>query len=135
MDKKYDSISGEWFLKGDNDIKNAQILFDHGGSNEGVCFLAQQGAEKYLKGFLVFNNRIYRLTHDLYTTLKDCGEIDEDFLGLGEKCKFLTAYYIESRYPVGIDEFTRDEAEEALGAAYFVIGFVNKKIEDEEKEK
>ena len=25
MDKKYDSISDEWFLKGDNDIKNRRF--------------------------------------------------------------------------------------------------------------
>lgn len=45
-----------WFKKADNDLRAAEMAFTMDASlYEIVCFHAQQCAEKYLKGFLVYN--------------------------------------------------------------------------------
>ncbi len=133
MAPKPDVIASEWFARGDNDLRNATILFEHDGSDEAVCFLCQQAAEKYLKGFLVSNKKTYKLTHDLYLTLKDCTELDKEFTSLEDACRSLTSYYIETRYPTAVEEFTRKDSKEALEAAINIIEFVKDRAEKKKK--
>ena len=46
----------EWFRKGDNDLKNAEIVIQSDDPpTDTICFHAQQCAEKYLKGFLTLH--------------------------------------------------------------------------------
>lgn len=52
--------AGEWFARADIDITSARLLAGISGPPETICFLSQQGAEKYLKGFLVGRNVIFR---------------------------------------------------------------------------
>jgi len=44
----------EWFNKADTDLTSATLLAGIPGPPETICFLAQQGAEKYLKGYLAW---------------------------------------------------------------------------------
>jgi HEPN domain-containing protein len=129
MAPKPDVIAGEWFARGENDLRNATILFEHGGSDDAVCFLCQQAAEKYLKGFLVSNKKMYKLTHDLYLTLKDCTELDKGFASLEDACRSLTSYYIETRYPTAVGEFTKKDSKEALEAAINIMEYVKGRTE------
>ena len=124
MDPKPDELSAEWYVLGEDDFRNADILMKNGGSSRAVCFLSQQAAEKYLKGFLVDNKRGYRLTHDLYIILKDCAVIDKGFLVLRDCCTFLSTCYIESRYPTGIEEYGTEQARQALSDAQEIIRYV-----------
>jgi len=48
-------LANEWFLKArDDELSAKDILTDREGAASTVCFLSQQMAEKYLKGYLVF---------------------------------------------------------------------------------
>jgi HEPN domain-containing protein len=127
MAPKPDVIAREWFLRGDKDMRNATILYEHGGSYEGVCFLCQQAAEKYLKGFLAGRKKGYKFTHDLYLTMKECCELDKEFSSLEEFCRSLTTYYIETRYPTTVEDYTKKDSEEAVEAASRIIAFVKDK--------
>ena len=65
----------EWFSKADTDEKSMRILMDKDGPKETICFLAQQWAEKYLKGFLVLNRRSFRFVHDLPYLINLCAQL------------------------------------------------------------
>lgn len=53
--KNSKKLAKEWFGRAENDYKSAQVILDEGGYYGTTCFLAQQIAEKYLKGFLVWH--------------------------------------------------------------------------------
>jgi HEPN domain-containing protein len=135
MATNQDQIASEWYRRGDSDLGNAEILLEHGGTDEAVCFLAQQAAEKYLKGFIVLNKKKYRLTHDLFLAIKDCAEIDKEFMALDGEAKNLTSYYIESRYPTAIEEYTKKDSKEAVKAAKKIINYVKDKTQKQETDK
>jgi HEPN domain-containing protein len=49
-------IANEWFAFADNDLKSAKFLLRmHPTPLEIICYLCQQSAEKYLKGFIAMN--------------------------------------------------------------------------------
>jgi hypothetical protein len=52
------------------------VAGDYGSRHSSRRTRAQQGAEKALKGFLVFSGVVYPLTHDLRKLLHQCEEID-----------------------------------------------------------
>ncbi len=115
----------EWLDKGDEDLNDAKILFNHGGNTGTICYLSQQAVEKYLKGFLIFNNKSFHKIHDLLGIAADCAKINPKFLDYKDALNKLTAYYIETRYPVPfIEEYSREEAEEAIEMSERIIGFI-----------
>ena len=92
-----------------------------------TCYLSQQIAEKYLKGFLVYHGRAFGKIHDLVKLLNDCKKIDQDFAKLEDGCLLLNEYYIESRYPIDMPvNYTKQEAKEALVAAENIMNFISK---------
>lgn len=118
-----------WFQKADNDLKTAKDeLITSQPATDTVCFHAQQCAEKYLKAYLVHNNREIRKTHNLALILKDCIEADNSFLHLREEqIEILTPYATTYRYP---DDFyipPLEEAKEAVRKAELVTQFVIEK--------
>lgn len=94
-----------------------------------VCFHAQQAAEKYLKGFLAYNDLHVRKIHDLEALVKECEKIDESFKTLNESIVFLNQFYVESCYPDDRIEVSDKDAKKAYDAAMTVKGFVLDKIE------
>jgi len=55
----------KWILKAENDLKIAKDeIQTEDPATDAVCFHAQQCVEKYLKAFLVFNNKEIRKTHE-----------------------------------------------------------------------
>ncbi|MBI5220387.1 MAG: HEPN domain-containing protein [Candidatus Liptonbacteria bacterium] len=120
---------GDWFDKAEEDRLAADILLREGGSFGTICFLCQQAAEKYLKGFLVSLGLMFPKTHDLLgleTLLLEkepgIGECHEDL-------KLLNRYYLETRYPGDCPEFSSAEASLATQAALHVKEFVLAKIQ------
>jgi len=59
------SISDEWFLRGEHDLQSAKLLLQQGGHTDTIAILAQQAAEKYLKGYLLTQGWKLQKTHDL----------------------------------------------------------------------
>lgn len=64
-----------------------------------VCFHAQQGAEKYLKAFLVARAVSPERTHDLEYLLGECMRHDPSLASLLDDCQALSAFAVDSRYP------------------------------------
>lgn len=82
-----------------------------------VVFHAQQGAEKYLKGFLVLHEKVVPKIHDLERLVQLCGDIAPLLLPLKSDCRRLTQLGFVSRYPDSPGEPSEDDAREAMRLA------------------
>lgn len=88
MTKAQDSKNyKDWYERAGHDIKDAEILFNEGGYSDTICYLAHQAVEKYLKGFLLFNNTDYPFIHDLVKLLRLCSEFDSNIIDYLDECK------------------------------------------------
>ena len=129
--EKLRKLAGEWFFKAQEDeLSIKDILEDKQGAASTVCFLSQQMAEKYLKGYLVFQRKRFPKIHDLANLLKLCEEIDSEFADLTSGVQYLRPFYIATRYPGDYPQFSFKEAEEAFKAATKVKDFVLDKIQN-----
>ena len=119
----------DWFSRSDDDLVLVKLILEKGtGSPNLACFHAQQAAEKYLKGFLAYHDLHVRKIHDLEVLLEDSKKVDASLAELQDDARFLSRFYIESRYPDDYVEFSRQDAEKALDAALHIKEFVLKKI-------
>lgn len=122
---KRKKLANEWFAKADDDELSARdILNDKEGAASTVCFLSQQIAEKYLKGYLVYQNRSFPKIHQLDKLVKLCQNINADFIKIMVDAGDLTGFYIATRYPGDYPEFSFKEAEEAFKKAIKIKDFV-----------
>lgn len=120
----------EWVIKAENDLKNADILLQEGGTIDAICFHSQQAVEKYLKAFLVLHKLPVKKIHSLVALAKQGAQKEVRLLDFMEKYKILEAYYIESRYPPETRVYTQDEGKEALDCACEIINFIKKLIDE-----
>lgn len=118
----------EWARYADEDQQMAEIALKEDGPPNQVCFHSQQMAEKYLKGFLVYSKKRFEKTHQLAYLLELCEDLDSSFIELTEEIKYLSEFYIETRYPGDIPEFNLKECKKALEVAFRVKEFVLEKI-------
>lgn len=119
----------EWMKRADDDEQNAHSLLTHrDGTANGVCFLSQQMAEKYLKAFLVATKNWFPKTHLLDNLLESCMEIDVSFEGVKEEAISLSSFYISTRYPGDYPEFSWRDAENGFQAACVIKEFVLRKL-------
>ena len=98
----------------------------------GVCFHAQQAAEKCLKAYLVSRSAEFEKTHSLEYLIKLCTKEDKKFstLNVGN----LTDYAVQVRYP---DDFfipSVNEAKRCLKLAENIKDFVLQKLKISEEE-
>lgn len=99
-----------------------------------VCFHAQQGVEKALKGFLRSRQRSIPRTHALSELLALCRDLDASFAKLEEACLRLDQYYIPTRYPdafpgVGPEGSpTRQDAEGVMALLRTTLDWIEGKI-------
>jgi len=91
----------EWFRFAEMDLLSAEKLTTlYPVHTHLVCFLCQQSAEKYLKGFLVYKGVIEPpKTHNLDTLCEMCSEYDDCFSEIKRACSILTVYGVQPRYP------------------------------------
>lgn len=121
-----------WWNKAEEDaLSLGAVLRD--GAPSTACFLAQQVAEKYLKGLLVFYRKHFSKVHDLLhletlllDIVPDVGEIHQD---LDE----LNRYYVETRYPGDYPVFTADDSRRASEAAQRIKEFALSKVRSAQK--
>lgn len=119
----------EWFKNAEEDNKAiVRLLDDEYGPFSVVCFHAQQMAEKYLKGFLVYSNKEFPKVHQLEKLLQLCKNIDSTFKELDEESILLSEFYIETRYPGDWPEFFLSEAKKAYQAALKIKDFILERI-------
>jgi len=91
----------EWQRLAEQDLNSAEYLLDmHPAPMEIVCYLCQQSAEKYLKGYLVLNNINPPKIHDLNELFKLCAKLADSFNEIADHCSELTGYSVQPRYPM-----------------------------------
>src|SRR4030042_3825410 len=101
----------EWFKKSGEDELSAKAILKEGGAFSTACFLSQQIAEKYLKGFLVFGGKPFPKIHDLLELETLLLESTPNINEIHKELLLLNRYYVETRYPGDYPEFGREEAE------------------------
>ena len=118
-----------WIQKAEEDLKVAEQFL---GETPAwiVAFHAQQAIEKYLKSFLVKNNKKIIKSHDLLELLDLCLEIDDEFRELENiPLEQITMFATITRYPEMEVDVTDKEAKEAIEIAEKVRDFVLNKLE------
>ncbi len=120
----------KWIQLAELDLKSAKDLLNNNEPvTSAICFHCQQTVEKYLKAFLIYNQKEISRTHDLTFLINQCIKIDEEFKILFElEVDTLTFYAVELRYP---DDFyipTLDEARNAIELAHKTKEFINRKL-------
>lgn len=120
----------EWLNQADEDFLFAQTNLDEQDKFFAkICFHFQQAAEKYLKAYIVAFKLPFKKIHDLTKLLSLCQKKDKSFVNIIEEAKFLTDFYVDTRYPafwpVGFD---RKEAEKAKAATEKIRDFVKEEL-------
>lgn len=118
-----------WLEKGDDDLRSARILLGADPPlTDVVCFHSQQAAEKYLKGFLVYNGVEPPFTHNLTTLLILCKQHDSALVAYLRPAEILNPFAVRFRYP-GMEEPTDlTTARSALNAAEDICNAVRSRI-------
>ena len=113
-----EKIAEEWLEKAKSDLSVARILTEHDGPRDAICFHAQQAVEKLFKCYLAGRGQKPPRTHDLAWLCRLASNHHSDFKRDLDDCRWLTQFYIESRYPVGGDtEYTPEVVERCLEIA------------------
>jgi len=112
----------QWIEKAEHDLNTAEVNLKE-GIYDASAFFSQQAAEKALKALYILKYRKLWKIHDLYELSKKVGS-PKDISNISEK---LTQHYIATRYP-NEEEYSRKDAEEALGQAKKVMEWVKKKL-------
>lgn len=121
------SETREWIDKAEGDRKVARREIQTTDSVWNVvCFLAQQCAEKYLKGFLEEHNIAFQKTHDLLFLLNSSGGLLSELDLLRPQLAHLSTFGIATRYPgTQADE---EAAEDAIQITEVVRTVVRAKL-------
>lgn len=121
-----ESRAYDWLAQGENDLLAARSTIAEGFYAQ-ACFLAQQGAEKALKGLAFRRGFTQVCTHSirqLAMDLKINGEVQE-------AGRVLDLYYISARYPDALPEgapfqaFSEQQARLAVAQAERILKHVN----------
>lgn len=91
----------EWQRLGEMDLSSARhLLTMKPFPLEIICYLCQQSAEKYLKGYLVLHGQNPPKIHDLNELRKLCFKFSRTFNVIADQCSDLSAYGVQPRYPM-----------------------------------
>ena len=110
----------DWLRHATSDLALAKVTPTPQMLLEGLCFHAQQAAEKALKGVLVANSIPFPQTHnirillDLLPDSSEASEAVQDAAGLSE-------YAVSTRYPGDLEPVTEEEHIEAVRLAGIVV--------------
>ncbi|MGH7406610.1 MAG: HEPN domain-containing protein [Candidatus Methylomirabilales bacterium] len=123
-----------WLDQAREDLRWAEHLAREGGYHI-ACFLAQQVAEKALKGFLYSRSVDLVLTHSVDDLVRMAAEYDEPFRTAPQGWGSLDGYYLPTRYPNALPGsiparvYTREMAAGAVSLARQVVEFTARRIE------
>ena len=122
-------VPSEWFARGQEDIRAAELLLAHDGPLGIAAFLVQQAVEKHLKGYLLSTGWPFKRIYDLEVLIGEASERDKEFAPFLAACQRITEYYIEGRYPIGLSSaLTNNEVATSLQDARRLAILVRKKI-------
>ena len=90
----------EWFEYADRDLDSAHLLNEAVRRHfEVICYHCAQAVEKYLKGFLIYQDVVPKKTHNLVFLNDFCCEFDIDFQNVYDECRLLNVFATDIRYP------------------------------------
>jgi HEPN domain-containing protein len=99
----------EWLRIADDDFDSAKILNESVRKHcEIICYLCAQAVEKYLKGYLTWNDIIPEKTHNLTYLNRICAEKDKTFENIKTECDILGRYSNDIRYPHKYEVYESD---------------------------
>lgn len=122
-----------WLDQAEEDLDDAKFALSGKRFNL-ACFMAQQSAEKALKGYLYFKGAEEIWGHSVAELCKDASSFDKEFESLKRKAAPLDKYYIPTRYPNGLpggipsEAFDEDDAQKAISLAESVLLFVKERF-------
>jgi HEPN domain-containing protein len=94
----------EWFMIADEDFDSAKILNEAVRKHkEIICYHCAQSIEKYLKGYLTYNDIIPQKTHNIILLNETCIGLVHTFEQIRNECGFLNKFVNEVRYPYRIE--------------------------------
>ena len=117
----------EWIERAKGSLEIAQVKIIGHIHYEDLCFQIQQAVEKALKGLLIFYGVEPEFTHNielLLTELEKFTVIPQDV----RQAMTLTTYAVQTRYPGGYDDITKEEYEKAVKIAKDCLDWVENKI-------
>ena len=129
MDKRKLLID-EWIIKAEHDLGMAELAIANKPEYKDlICFHCQQGAEKYLKAYLIRLDISFKKSHSLIYLL--------DLLAAGENvpdslygtAEMLEDYGVEVRYPGNGIELNQEDVHEAFQAALKIKEFIKEKMD------
>jgi HEPN domain-containing protein len=111
-----------WISSAEADLTAAKVLLrEKKPLLFGVCFHAQQSAEKYLKALLIYKEMDFPKTHDLVTLNTLCHQAGI-FAGFDPRQLVeLSRHAVQTRYPG--NQPTREDANDALKIAKTIRRF------------
>jgi len=113
----------EWLEVADRDLDSALLLNEAVRRHfEVICYHCAQAVEKYLKGYLIFNDIVPKKTHDLVLLNDFCVEIDNEFQNIYDECRFISRFGTDIRYPNKY-EVTENHVKFAIAAVEKVRDF------------
>jgi HEPN domain-containing protein len=119
----------EWLEKAEEDFEFALSVIDQSSFYAQICFHFHQAAEKYLKTLIIALELEFRKIHDLPVLLQSCLGKKPELESLIEGCRFLNAFYIDTRYPVHWPtRYTKEEAFKAKTATTNIRDAVKKAL-------
>ena len=120
MDGNTKILANEWFDSANSDYQYAEVGMKEEYVFPQVAFLSQQIAEKFLKGFLLVHNVQPPRIHELPKLLDECAKINPEFEKLRDACELLTGFYIDTRYPPDIPDYSKEDIQQAFESAKVV---------------
>lgn len=119
-----------WVEQARRDLDDARFARD-GERYNLACFLAQQAAEKALKGVLYLREEELARGHSVAELCERAARHDPLFAELRPRVAGLDLYYIPTRYPNGLpgglpdEAFDREQADRAIERAADVLRAVD----------
>ena len=118
----------DWLRYAESDLEIARITQSPRILLEGLCFHAQQAAERALKAVLVAHAISFPRTHNIATLL----DLFPPEIGLPsevEAAAGLTDYAVLTRYPSNLEPVTEEEYHEALHLTEAVVDWARPLIQ------
>ena len=123
-----------WLAETTYSLEVTRLMFDNGLWSD-VCFKSEHTSQLALKAYLYGTGKRTIYMHSIGDLLSECGQEDEDFIGLRGRGVTLDKNYLSSRYPdalpppaIPFESLTADEAHQALGIATEIVEMVRARI-------
>jgi HEPN domain-containing protein len=122
----------EWLRYAHSDLEIARVTPSPDMLLEGLCFHAQQTAEKALKALLIALGIDFPRTHSIRRLL-DLLPADLNVPESIQETASLTDYAVLTRYPGDLEPVDEEEYQEAIRLAETVLSWVEQAIQEHER--